>query len=202
MSTRANGRGMRNESQLLSRHADVADAAAPMTGAPVRCATTALPGANDFAGPRGPSGVMARSCPSSTRARETEQRARRAARRRAAHGAIAEARRDPRDDLAVGVLADQHRDALVAMMIQQREQLPVPEREDDRLLRRRAARRTSSSCDDANAPGPARAARTSQHAGARDPGDAALPAVASVAHGRLAPASARAISATRTAAPG
>ena len=55
----------------------------------------------DFAGPRGPSGVIARSWPSSTLAREPEQRARRAARRRAAHRSIAKTLGDAGDDLAV-----------------------------------------------------------------------------------------------------
>src|SRR4051794_35379847 len=67
---------MTKRSQVFSRHDDFADAAAAITGTPLRCAMMATPGANDFAGPRGPSGVIARSLPSfAARAKANNARA-------------------------------------------------------------------------------------------------------------------------------
>src|SRR4051812_35852944 len=43
---------------------------------------------------------------------------------------------DARDDLTVAMLADEDSHAFVAMLIQQRQHLAVPQREDDRTLRR------------------------------------------------------------------
>ena len=108
-----------------------------MIGTPVRCAAIAAPGANTCAGPRGPSGVTA-ALAAATPARESRPMSARLAapRRRAAHRGVAEAFGDARDDLAVAMLADHHRDPFAAMVPEQRQQLAVPEREDDALVRR------------------------------------------------------------------
>jgi hypothetical protein len=49
---------------------------------------------------------------------------------------------DPRDDLPIRVLADQDGDVLIAVVVQQGQELPVPQGEDDGLARgpRRAQR--------------------------------------------------------------
>ena len=134
-----------------------------MIGAPVRCATMSAPGANDCAGPRGPSGVIAESLPVLDSRAQPEQRA--AAPRDVDPRTVRKPNdsRDARDDLAVAVLADQHRDALVAMMIEQRQQLAVPEREDDRLSARAQSPSPLASLTTRNRHVRA-SSRTSQHA--------------------------------------
>ena len=75
MLTRANGFGIRNLSQVRSRHAFLTETPTAITGAPARCAAISAPGANERAGPRGPSGVIATSRPASS-SRESPTRAR------------------------------------------------------------------------------------------------------------------------------
>ena len=53
----------------------------------------------------------------------------------------AEPGRDAGDDLTIGVLAHEDRDALVTVRVEEREHLPVPEHEDRRLAPPRGARR-------------------------------------------------------------
>ena len=61
---------------------------------------------------------------------QLHERAAPAARRRSARRPVAEPRNDPRDPLAVEVLAGDHDDAAVAEVVERREDPPVPERHD------------------------------------------------------------------------
>ena len=77
-----------------------------------------------------------------------------------------------RDDLAVAMLADHHRDPLAAMVPEQRKQLAVPEREDDALAVARARAHRSLVRARACATS-SRAARITAVPGAHDPADLA-----------------------------
>src|SRR5215510_8764284 len=68
-------------------------------------------------------------------ASQSEQRASGTARRRSADSLESEPHRDSRNDLSIAMLADQHRNAFIAMLVQQRQHLSVPQRKDDGFSR-------------------------------------------------------------------
>src|ERR1700682_1657448 len=107
-------------SQLRSLQARSADAAIGRMKESDLWAATNAPDANIPAGPRGPSGRIATSCPAiSSRTIEI----------------IAEGIRRARHELSVAMLADQDEHTLASMVPEQWQQVPMPESEDERALR-------------------------------------------------------------------
>ena len=172
-----------------------------------RCAAprSTAPGAKTCAGPRGPSGVTRRRCA------QTRRRASGRGARGSRRATSSRARCDSRAFRRCCAMISPSRCSLIstatpslAVVPEQRQQLAVPEREDDALAAARSVARTSASLRSRMRQVHREQRGSRRCAGADDPADLPLahaPAL-TVARATRCRASAMIIAATRSAAPG